>query len=295
MFGYVKPHTPELLVKEHAFYKSVYCGLCHELKKKSLFLPFTLSYDFVFLAILRLYVSGESVKISHRRCMVHPFKKRPYLTSSAALDYSARASAMLLYRNIEDDVRDSKGFKKLASGILLSMAKRIYKKNPVDEKLDLTVVEKLEEICKYENERTSDVYACANAFGEILASVVSFGIEDPAVARPLYEIGFHIGRWIYLVDAVDDVKKDKKSGSYNPFIAAKEDEKDDFIEKTDFSLAIDLSDADLALELLPAGDKGLYNILKNIIGKGMPNVVKRILYPEDKEKYNEDELSSINQ
>lgn len=295
MFGYVKPHTPELLVKEHAFYKSVYCGLCHELKKKSLFLPFTLSYDFVFLAILRLYVSGESVKISHRRCMVHPFKKRPYLVSNTALDYSARASAMLLYRNIEDDVRDSKGFKRLGARILLSKTKKIYKKNPVDSELDSTVVKKLEEICGYENERSTDVYACANAFGEILASVMSFGIEDQAVSRPLYEIGYHIGRWIYLVDAVDDIKKDKKSGSYNPFIAAKEDEKDDFIEKMDFSLAIELSDADLALELLPVSDKGLYNILKNIIGKGMPNVVKSILYPEDSKKDNEDGLLSTEQ
>ena len=126
MFGYVKPHVPDLLVKENAFYKSVYCGLCHELKKKSLILPFTLSYDFVFLCVLRLAVSHDEIKVSQKRCFVHPVRKKPYLCSTPSLDYGARASAMLLYRNIEDDVRDSKGFKRVAYKIALSKAKDFF-------------------------------------------------------------------------------------------------------------------------------------------------------------------------
>jgi len=264
MFGYIKPHVPDLLVKENAFYKSVYCGLCHELKKKSPILPFTLSYDFVFLAILRLAVSGEQVRISKKRCLVHPLRKKPYLCSTPALDFAARASAMLLYRNIEDDVRDSKGFKRLAYKIALSKAKKICKKNPVDTQLDTKCADLLRQICELEDENCPDIYACADVFGKILGGVMCHGIDDPTVSRPLYEIGFHIGRWIYLIDAIDDLEKDKKERSYNPFIASGECDKDDLIEKTDFSLAIELSDADLALALLPINDQGLLHILQNM-------------------------------
>ena len=279
MFGYVKPHVPDLLVKENAFYKSVYCGLCHELKKKSLILPFTLSYDFVFLCILRLAVSDDEVKVSQKRCFVHPIRKKPYLCSTPSLDYGAKASAMLLYRNIEDDVRDSKGFKKMAYRVALSKAKKICKKNPVDKELDESTVSLLDEICRLENENSSDIYACANAFGKILGNVMCHGIDDQAVSRPLYEIGYHIGRWIYLIDAVDDIEKDKKEKSYNPFIASGECDKEDLIEKMDFSLALELSDANLALNLLPISDQGLLHILENILQKGMPRVAKKILYP----------------
>lgn len=279
MFGYIKPHVPDLLVKENAFYKSVYCGLCHELKKKSPILPFTLSYDFVFLAILRLAVSNDSVNIGKKRCLVHPFRKKPYLCSNPSLDYAARASAMLLYRNIEDDVRDSKGFKKLACKAALSKAKKICQKNPVDTQLDANCADLLKQICKLEDENCPDIYACANVFGKVLAVVMSHGIEDQSVARPLYEIGFHIGRWIYLIDAIDDLEKDKKQNSYNPFIASGEDFKEDLIEKMDFSLAIELSDADLALALLDIKDQGLLHILENILQKGMPKVAKKILFP----------------
>lgn len=289
MFGYIKPHAPDLLVKENAFYKSVYCGLCHELKKKSLILPFTLSYDFVFLAILRLYVSTDKVKISKRRCLVHPLKKKPYLCSTRSLDYAARASAMLLCKNIEDDVRDSKGIKRLSYKIALSKAKGICKKNPVDEELDSLCSELLQEICRLEGENCPDVYACADVFGKILGGVMCHGVEDTGISRVLHEIGFHIGRWIYLIDALDDIEKDKKAGSYNPFIASGECQKEDLVEKMDFSLAIELADADLALGLLPANDTGLLHILQNILQKGMPNVAKKILFHDECEK----ELSDI--
>ena len=186
---------------------------------------------------------------------------------------------MLLYRNIEDDVRDSKGFKKMAYRVALSKAKKICKKNPVDKELDESTVSLLDEICRLENENSSDIYACANAFGKILGNVMCHGIDDQAVSRPLYEIGYHIGRWIYLIDAVDDIEKDKKEKSYNPFIASGECDKEDLIEKMDFSLALELSDANLALNLLPISDQGLLHILENILQKGMPRVAKKILYP----------------
>ena len=84
---------------------------------------------------------------------------------------------------------------------------------PVDKELDESTVLLLDEICRLEDENCTNIYACADAFGKILGNVICHGIDDAGVSRPLYEIGFHIGRWIYLIDAVDDIEKDKKEKS----------------------------------------------------------------------------------
>ena len=78
MFGYIKTNKEELLVRDYALYRAVYCGLCKEIKRKiSFFLPFSLSYDFVFLAIARDMLEENDIKIQKGRCPYNPFKKKP--------------------------------------------------------------------------------------------------------------------------------------------------------------------------------------------------------------------------
>ena len=77
MLGYIKSVPAEMLGKHHALYQAAYCGLCHSIKKNvsGALLPF-LSYDFVFLAILRMLVSDEKVKFEKRFCILHPFQRK---------------------------------------------------------------------------------------------------------------------------------------------------------------------------------------------------------------------------
>ena len=97
MFGYVKPLPGELKVKEYEFYKAAYCGLCRALKEKSRILPFTLSYDFVFLAILKMAVANEKPEIRKIRCIAHPFRKnKPALSLTPSLEKTASAAALLV-------------------------------------------------------------------------------------------------------------------------------------------------------------------------------------------------------
>ena len=42
------------------------------------------------------------------------------------------------------------------------------------------------------------------------------GIADPVKRRVAEQLLYHLGRWVYLVDAADDLKEDLKTGSYNP-------------------------------------------------------------------------------
>ena len=57
----------------------------------------------------------------------------------------------------------------------------------------------------------------ADAFAVLLAGAAEEE-PDPVRRRVLRQLLYHLGRWIYLVDAADDLKKDVKSGSYNPLV-----------------------------------------------------------------------------
>ena len=109
MFGYVTPLTEELKVKEHHLYKSIYCGLCKAMGKRVCHESrMTLSYDVVFLVLIRLRLSGEPVSFRAERCAASPFRKKAVMERNEALDYGAAAGSLLAYHNLADDAADKK-------------------------------------------------------------------------------------------------------------------------------------------------------------------------------------------
>ena len=108
MFGYVKPVPKELLVKEYEFYKATYCGICRAMKKHTGSLSnATLSYDSVMLALVRMmFVTDGEISSHMRRCIAHPLKKRCMLVENPAIEYTARAFAILAYHKLLDDIKD---------------------------------------------------------------------------------------------------------------------------------------------------------------------------------------------
>lgn len=277
MFGYVKPLPGELKVKQYEYYKAAYCGLCRALKKKSKILPFTLSYDFVFLALLRQAVAGEMPELTKVRCIAHPMKKRPALSVTPSLESTAESAALLVYYKFKDDAADKKGFKRLVSKMLAAFTGGLRKKCLGDGSADKKIADSLASLAVYEKEGSPSAYPCAEAFGVLLGNVFCEGIEEGAAARCLYEIGRHIGRWIYLLDAADDAPEDARSGSYNPFVCSGEWKKDDFAEMIEIALNCELAEAEKAMNLLDISDRGLLNILQNILYLGMPAEAKKCL------------------
>ena len=129
MFGYIRTDTPELRVRENEYYKAVYCGMCRAQGKcTGQCSRMTLSYDMVFLALLRLAISGENPTIKSGRCIAHPFKKRPYLDFCDSLAYCAYASALLVWGKTSDDISDEKGLKRLKARLTKPLARRMRKK-----------------------------------------------------------------------------------------------------------------------------------------------------------------------
>ena len=119
MLGYVRTHTPELRLREHECYRALYCGLCKSMGKcTGQCSRMSLSYDFVFLAAVRMSLLGEEPHFKKERCIVHPLRKRPTVHSSPTLDYCADASALLTYRKLLDECKDERGGKKIRAFLL---------------------------------------------------------------------------------------------------------------------------------------------------------------------------------
>ncbi|MBQ8696864.1 MAG: hypothetical protein IJ519_04000 [Clostridia bacterium] len=284
MFGYVKPEVKELRVKEHTTYKAIYCGLCKATGESvTCSARFALSYDFVFLALLRMALTGEVPDFDTGRCMAHPVKKRPYAKGASALEYSAKASALLTYYKIEDDITDSRGMKRLKYKLALPHGRRAKKKARGLEGLEESIRTHLTALSALEAKREASADAPAEIFGLLLADVGSYGLEGGA-ARIAAEVCHRVGKWIYFADALDDYESDKESGSYNPLLMAYPDDPDTAREHMLFAMAAERNRALDALALADIADGGLKNILENILTLGLSAEERKL------EKVNEGSL-----
>ncbi len=217
MLGYVKPQTASLSVAQYRFYQSIYCGLCHTMGRRTcassrLFL----SYDFVFLALVRQALCGKGVVLEKRRCMAHPLRRRPAVRENEALRYAACAAAVLREYKLRDDIADERGARRLAARLLRALSRGAYRRGR--GAVDTGAIEQsLLQLACLEREKNGSFDAPADAFGALLSEIFSFGLakNEGLIAR---EIGFACGRWIYFADAADDLAKDAESGAYNPLL-----------------------------------------------------------------------------
>ena len=280
MFGYIRTDVPEMRVRENEYYRAVYCGLCRAQGKcTGQCSRFTLNYDMVFLALLRLAVQGRQVEIKRGRCIAHPFRKRAYVAHCEPLAYCAYAAAILTHGKIADDLVDERGLKRLkarmAKPLTSHMRKKALKKY---SELDKRVVEGLGKLSEIERQNLSSVDIPADAFGDILADILSFGLEgnDEKIMR---NIGRHVGRWIYIVDAVDDLDEDIKKNRFNAFERLYNGEiPERERESVANSLRLELLAAEPSFDLIDYnGLDDIEAIIGNIIYLGMPRVAEKAL------------------
>lgn len=271
MFGYIKPVKPELKVRELEYYRGIYCGLCRSMGKHTGgFSRLTLSYDFAFLAAVRMVLSDIKPSFSKCRCMVHPLRKKAMCDDNDALAYCAAAAAVLTECKIRDDISDEKGAKRLAAKIAHIFARKM--RNKVRSKAPEEAIENaLKSLSELEAEHCDSIDETADKFGELLSAVVSYGYEG-SKAKIASAIGHSVGRYIYVLDAADDLEDDKKTGSYNPLKYAS-------LKPAELSVAVrlELSRLEAAINLLDfEGKQSLEGIIKNIIYLGMPSEADRV-------------------
>ena len=213
MFGYVRPSDQRLTEEERQTFRAAYCGLCHALGRG--YGPagrMILNYDLTFLAMILSEGGGSCEK----RCIAHPFRKRRCACGDNAMDAAADMSVILTWWQLRDGIADHgffKGLKYRAAALLLRRAyRRARARQPqfdADTRTHLTALAALE------RERCPSLDAPADAFAALLAGAAR-RVEDPVKRRVAEQLLYHLGRWVYLVDAADDLSDDLRSGSYNP-------------------------------------------------------------------------------
>lgn len=276
MFGYVKPVVGEMLVREHEFYRATYCGICRSMKKHTGVLSnVTLSYDSVFLALVRmLYIPDGDFAAEQRRCIAHPAKKRPMLKDNPAIEYTARAFSILTYYKLKDDLADEGVLKRMGVTAVRPIVATAKKKSALDD-LATMVSSRLDSITALEKAGCESIDKPAALFGELLGEIFAFGLPESDRLVP-YEVGNHLGRFIYAADAAEDYDDDCKSGSYNPYVLlyggrplTKENK-----QSIKTGLLLECKRLEAAVNLLPFGNRAtIENIINNIIYLGL---VKRI-------------------
>lgn len=225
MLGYVRPVAAELKVRENELYRAVYCGLCRSMGRcTGCASRLTLSYDFVFLALVRYALSDTEPTLARGRCAVHPCRARYYAKNDATLTYCAAAAALLMRGKICDDAADERGVKRLRATALVPVANGIAARAAKCEGdvfvLSDCISRELDRLSELETAKSDDIDAAADTFGRIMAQVLSNGIVDEKSARIAREIGKYTGRFVYICDAADDIGEDARLGRANPFLFA---------------------------------------------------------------------------
>ena len=215
MFGYVRPPLGILPQEEQDRFRTLYCGLCHALGDRcGTAARFILNYDFTYLAMLLTQAGKETTQM--RRCIVSPVKKRPSLPADDAMELAADESVILAYWQLRDGVADHDWLHGLKYRGLSEVLEPAYRKAAARRPgFDETVRRQLKILSELEKSGCASLDQPADAFAVLLAGAAD-EVEDPIRRRVLQQLLYHLGRWIYLIDAADDLKKDLQSGNYNP-------------------------------------------------------------------------------
>lgn len=214
MFGYVKINKMDLTFREYEHYRGYYCGLCKSLKDNHGEISrLSLNYDITFLVLVLTSVYKPKSNIIEEGCIANPFKKKKKITNEIT-EYAASMNVLLTYYKLEDNLKDDNRLKdKLAYNIYKGTLKKAYERYP--QKAEF-IKNQLNILYNLEQEKNLNIDLVSNTFGNLMGEI--FAYKNDQYEKELRKIGFNIGKYIYLLDAYEDLDKDYEKGRYNPFI-----------------------------------------------------------------------------
>lgn len=270
MFGYVRINKKDLTFREYEHYKAYYCGLCKTLKREYTEISrVSINYDITFLILILTSVYMPKSEIFYESCIVNPIKDKKHMTNEFS-KYAAAMNILLTYYKLEDNLIDRGDLKdKIAKKLYEKSFKKVYKEYPERAKI---IKKYLEELIDLEKENSNSIDRTSNTFGELMREI--FMYKDDEYSERLGELGFNIGKYIYILDAYEDLEKDIKSGEYNPFKEYKS-KPDELKEKVDRNIMMSLSR--LEKSIIDLDIKVNKGIIDNIIYSGIYLRYKGIL------------------
>ena len=211
MYGYVVVNKPELKIKEYDMYRSYYCGLCEELLSDyGINGQISISYDMTFLLVLLTGLYEPDTTYKEARCIAHPVHKHPVRRNKISAYVADMNVLMTYYKCVDDWQDDRKLMKKLLASSLTNKVKRIEKAYPQKARIIKAALDRMSEL---ENNNESNIDLLAEQFGIIMAQILC--MKNDEWYDTLKVMGNSLGRFIYILDAYDDLLEDKKKGRYN--------------------------------------------------------------------------------
>jgi len=278
MFGYIRPMQGELKVRELELFKACYCGMCHALGKKYGFTTrFTLNYEFVFLAML-LWGEDSPPVTRRKRCIVSPFCGKRCCERTTAFDKCAGYGVILTWWKLRDTIADEPFIRAIPYRILKSILSGAYKKASREfTGFDSIVKDELKSLDRFEAQAEKSLDGAADKFAQILCAATPEPSPDE-ISRPMHELLYHLGRWIYIMDACDDYETDVRAGRYNPVAALYPPDggklPEDSVQRLKTTLAHSNNLLCSAFELLP--ENTWTPTVGNMVYLGMPEACGRV-------------------
>lgn len=283
MFGYILPDKPELKIKEYELYRAYYCGVCRAIKRRHGNIPrLTLTYDITFLALFLSALVEKQPDYQDFRCILHPMKRRKMVSSSEILDYAADMNVLLSWLNLRDKWQDEKSKAARAGMFVLRRAyERVKAEYPEKSRM---INEKLGELARLEKDKCASIDQAAEPFARLMEELICHPLvcTDKKIEAILRRTGYHVGKWLYTLDALDDLEEDIKNKSYNPFVYEYNYQGGDIkefrsslLDDAEFLLIHTLSELARCFELLEF--KRHKNIAGNIIYLGMQKKTEAVL------------------
>lgn len=282
MFGYIRPSVRELKIKEFELFRGYYCGLCKSMGRSfGVLSRLALNYDAVFLGLLLASVHNETPVLKRESCIANPLKRKWIVKESMSIDFAADINVLLTYYKLKDDIRDEGG---LFPTLIKLIFHKGYKSAALRNKsIDGIISSSVSSQLDLEKNGCSSIDEAAEPFANMMMQLLAAGYigEDKSVPRILGWIGYNLGKWIYIIDAFDDIERDIRSGSYNPLLRQYK-YKDQDVKSFKASIAEDvrinllqaLSQSTCSLELLSMKNKSIIN---NIMYEGLYEKTERIL------------------
>ena len=215
MFGYVTASLKELDKEAEKRYGAVYCGICRRIRLQSGNVArLGLSYDMAFLALLLMSLYEPEDTGGEKACAMHPIRKRPWI-DNRFVQYAADMNVALSYYNFLDDWEDDR---KYGARILAAQfGKHLPEIENRYPRQCGAIADCIRQLSELEKAGCSNPDEPASCFGNLMGELLTY--EEDLWAPTLRQMGFYLGRFIYLLDAALDYDKDEKKGKYNPYLA----------------------------------------------------------------------------
>ena len=281
MFGYIRVYKPDLKISEYETYKSIYCGLCQQLGREYTPLArMTLSFDFTFLAALNMALAEDKPVYTKRKCPANPLKKCIMADLREIQSHCCDCAVLMLWYKLEDDLKDHGTASRLRAAALYPAARLAYRKAAQRRpELDQLIGNNMRLQAETEAACTASVDLASEPTAQVLSGLFSTLSEDPVQKRVLERLGYLLGRYVYLCDALDDLEDDREKGNYNPFLADQSAGPKQ-IETAIGTLYLTIAEAAKTFELLEL--KRFEPILANILYLGMKETVDSIVSKKEK-------------